>query len=194
MKKVSRVLALLGAAVMLMGVCTACNGGTGSSSADPDAPSVKGLGGITVKMAFPYEIVMTPGLSAENDAFISRVGEVEKKYDCKIEFVYKSQTDYYNTLVQNCLAGQPTGDVINVGSSRLPDYARKGILEPLEGYDAYKQYLGNQLSKKASDWWPWPSPVRLSVPRRSCGVAATTPWPCRRSQCGVPQTSALRLK
>ena len=35
MKKVSRVLALLGAAVMLMGVCTACNGGTGSSSADP---------------------------------------------------------------------------------------------------------------------------------------------------------------
>ena len=103
-------------------------------------------------MAFPYEIVMTPGLSAENDAFISRVGEVEKKYDCKIEFVYKSQTDYYNTLVQNCLAGQPTGDVINVGSSRLPDYARKGILEPLEGYDAYKQYLGNQLSKKASDW------------------------------------------
>lgn len=77
---------------------------------------------------------------------------MEKKYDCKIEFVYKSQTDYYNTLVQNCLAGQPTGDVINVGSSRLPDYARKGILEPLEGYDAYKQYLGNQLSKKASDW------------------------------------------
>ena len=152
MKKAIRVSALLGAAVMLMGVCTACNGGTGSSSAAPDAPSVKGLGGITVKMAFPYEIVMTPGLSAENDAFISRVGEVEKKYDCKIEFVYKSQTDYYNTLVQNCLAGQPTGDVINVGASRLPDYARKGILEPLEGYDAYKQYLGNQLSKKASDW------------------------------------------
>ena len=164
MKKAIRGSALLGAAVMLLSVCTACSSGTGSSSAAPGDSSVKGLGGITVKMAFPYEIVMTPGLSEENDAFISRVGEVEKKYDCKIEFVYKSQTDYYDTLVQNCLAGQPTGDVINVGSSRIPDYAQKGILEPLEGYDAYKQYLGNQLSKKASDW--------MSVGGKTYGMCA----------------------
>lgn len=44
MKKVSRVLALLGAAVMLMGVCTACNGGTGSSSCRSRRPLGKGTG------------------------------------------------------------------------------------------------------------------------------------------------------
>ena len=41
---------------------------------------------------------------------------------------------------------------------------KKGILEPLEGYDAYKQYLGNQLSKKASDW--------MSVGGKTYGMCA----------------------
>ena len=151
MKRAVSVSALL-AFILLFSLLPACSPAGGETPSASEAPAEEGLGGITVKMAFPYEIVMTPGVSVENDAFIARVADAEEKYDCKIEFVYKSQTDYYNTLVQSCLAGQPLGDIVNVGFAYLLDYANTGVLEPLNQFDSYNQYLGNQLSEKASEW------------------------------------------
>lgn len=121
------------------------SGGSGSSGTSL-------LKGKTVKISSFYEIATARGTSEAGDALLDRVTKVEKKYGCNVEFVVKGQTEYYRTLLNSCLAGTPHGDIIDVSHKFILDYARKGVLEPLNNYAAYKEMLGKQYSSTAAAW------------------------------------------
>ncbi len=127
---------------------------TSSSQTSSTSPATSGepLRGKTVNISSFFAIATDRGTSEAGDALLDRVAEVEKKYGCKINFVVKGQTEYYNSLLTSCLAGTPPGDIINVSHKFILDYSRRGILEPLNNYPAYKAMLGKQYNEIAAEW------------------------------------------
>lgn len=141
-----KLLAIMLATVVLTGLA-GCKGGSNSKK----EIAVQDLNGETVTMSFDYEIPLEPGVNTYTDELIERIDAVEKKWNCKIDIVTTSQGEYYSSLMTNCLAGDPPGDIMNMEGRYVINYARAGIIQPLNNLQAYKNEIGNKLAIGAEE-------------------------------------------
>lgn len=140
------------------------------TSIPADRGNIVNLGGKTVGLAYPWETPLTPNVSAETDAYLARIADVEKLYNCKIAHINVPIADYYDQMINNSLAGNPFGDLMTMKITSFIPSARAGIMADLTDTTAYKNTLGKNLSDTAANalkvngkyysMVPNPSPIR----------------------------------
>ena len=137
MKHMLRILCTI--AVLALMVCSfaACdNGGNDTSKAGGDDTSKAGGEiaavdgkGQTITIATPRVVDLTPGVSDETDLLIKRIGEVEKKYNIKLEFESEiDQSDYWDAMVAKAMAGEVFGDIMLIYPYFLDEWVAGNIV------------------------------------------------------------------
>ena len=98
-------------AMMLLGTAcasTTTSSGSSSGTASGEEPAAFSLDGRVITFGANWDIEPEAGSSRSDDLMIARVDEIEKKYDCKIEYLYGG--DYEASVVATTLSGEPNID------------------------------------------------------------------------------------
>ncbi|AEE95679.1 ABC transporter substrate-binding protein [Mahella australiensis] len=155
----SKKIAMLLVVVMLM---TAIMAGCGGNEQQPDAtndgqktpdqtaeeqqseeePPQLDFGGRTIRYTAWWDLTPQPGSSASADRQIARRNELEKKYNCKVEYVNIPWDQYLQKFITAAMAGDSIGDLVTLDSRwfyptavangylyDLNEFADKGIFD-----------------------------------------------------------------
>lgn len=107
-----------------------------------EAPPVD-LGGRVIKVAAWWDL-KPAGTTAGEKARIKKIAEVEKKYNCKFEFVNVPFKEYMNKFTTSVLAGDPFADIVQMEyKSALPAII-KGQLLPISEFTTDKSNINNK--------------------------------------------------
>ena len=91
MKRKLASIASAALAMMLLGTAcasTTTSSGSSSGTASGEEPAAFSLDGRVITFGANWDIEPEAGSSRSDDLMIARVDEIEKKYDCKIEYLY----------------------------------------------------------------------------------------------------------
>jgi multiple sugar transport system substrate-binding protein len=92
----------------------------------------KDYGGITIKISSPWGWDLTPGVSSDQDLFIQRIADVEKKYNVKIE-MFKGPDEYWDTMVTTIMSGEPLADIMYAHTWYFVEWFLAGAVKDLTG-------------------------------------------------------------
>lgn len=107
-----------------------------------EAPPVD-LGGRVIKVAAWWDL-KPAGTTAGEKARLEKIAEVEKKYNCKFEFVNVPFEEYMNKFTTSVLAGEPFADIVQMEyKSALPAII-KGQLLPISEFTTDKSNINNK--------------------------------------------------
>ena len=84
--------------------------------AEPEAEPVD-LGGRVIKVASWWDLKPVEAQQREK-ARLEKIAEIEKKYNCKIEFVNVPFEEYMNKFTTSVLAGEPFADIVRWSTNR----------------------------------------------------------------------------
>lgn len=152
MKKTTAIIILT---LMILSVFTSCGGGTEITlmdflGADTGELDLGGQKIILIGESDP-EYGLIDGTAAANttlyDCILGRFDEINKKYNCVIDYKFYENTDVYETLFQAQMSsGTLKADIIyGHGNSKLQVFAEAGLLYPLTNL---KEYLDYENSEK----------------------------------------------
>ncbi|TFE23050.1 ABC transporter substrate-binding protein [Cohnella luojiensis] len=165
MKKMKALTILL---VALMLTLTACGGGnsnnssnssTASNSAvttesntneaattDPapePTPAPVDLGGRVIKISMWWD-GKPKGETAGEKASLAKIAELEKKYNCKIEFVNIPFEQYMDKFTTAVLAGEPIADISIMEFKRSISPVKQGLVLPLNDFTLATSDINNE--------------------------------------------------
>ncbi|MCM8901045.1 extracellular solute-binding protein [Caldicoprobacter algeriensis] len=109
--------------------------------ADDEAPPLD-FGGRTIRYTAWWNLEPQPGSSAAADRQIARRTELEKKYNCKVEYVNIPWDQYLQQFITAAMAGDSIGELVTLDSRwfyptavangylcDLNDFAKQGIFD-----------------------------------------------------------------
>lgn len=132
-----KVIALLTVLVLLVALITGCSGSqkasdksqqpatsssdgskTTDNSADKNSNDTTKLdfGGRTIRYAAWWDLTPQPGSSAGADRTIARRTELEKKYNCKVQYVNIPWDQYLQKYITAVMAGDSIGEIVTLDS------------------------------------------------------------------------------
>lgn len=159
MKKLKGLSLLLFCFVFLL---SACGGGNNTSKSQP-APSPEAtnttpqntaepepseeppvdLGGRIIKVAAWWDL-KPAGATAGDKARLEKIAEVEKKYNCKFEFVNIPFEEYMNKFTTSVLAGEPFADIVQMEYKSALPAILKGQLLQISEFTTEKNNINNE--------------------------------------------------
>lgn len=103
---------------------------TSSSTTVEKDTSIRNLGGRTINyVCFWPEL--KKGESQRANAYWKAKEAVEKKYNCKINYIYKSQENIDLEVIPSIMSGNPVADVFALSANRLYSLIYNNMLYPL---------------------------------------------------------------
>lgn len=90
--------------------------------------------GITVKIASPYKIDLTPGSSNEADRLLRRIDYIESNYNAYVEFEQIEAGAYWNNMATVIMSGDSYGDILLGSSYYLCDWIKAGAVKDIAPY------------------------------------------------------------
>ncbi|NMO95101.1 ABC transporter substrate-binding protein [Paenibacillus lemnae] len=97
-----------------------------------EEPPAKDLGGRVIKIAAWWDL-KPAGATASEKARLDKIAELEKKYNCKIEFVNVPFEEYMNKFTTSVLAGEPFADIVQMEyKAALPAILKGQLLKVSE--------------------------------------------------------------
>ena len=106
--------------------------------AEPEAEPVD-LGGRVIKVASWWDL-KPAGTTAGEKARLEKIAEIEKKYNCKIEFVNVPFEEYMNKFTTSVLAGEPFADIVRWVQIGIAGYYERADPADQRVYDGSEQY------------------------------------------------------
>jgi multiple sugar transport system substrate-binding protein len=157
--------------VVFLLVLTACGGGTkGGSESSPassdssasattpsspsesaaspsaSAPAAVDLGGRVIKISMWWD-GKPAGNTAGEKAALAKIDEIQKKYNCKIEFVNIPFDQYMDKFTTSVLAGEPMADISIMEFKRALVPAKKGQLLPISDFTQATSDINNEQKR-----------------------------------------------
>ena len=107
---IKRGISLILCAVLTMGLFCGCGGSSGGKNGNGDTV-VKDMGGYEFKIAAWWD--GTPNDSSESGArAMALQKEAEKKYNCKVTYLFVPLSDIVQKLTASVMAGDPFADIV----------------------------------------------------------------------------------
>lgn len=162
MKKM-KVLTMMLLTFML--VLTACGGGknnnessasstesaaesvSATNSAEPspseEPPASVDLGGRVIKISAWWDGTPKGETAGEKEA-LAKIDELQKKYNCKIEFVNIPFDQYMDKFTTTTLAGDPMADIVVMEFKRAIAPVKQGLVLPLSDFTLATSDINNE--------------------------------------------------
>ncbi|WP_334075072.1 MULTISPECIES: ABC transporter substrate-binding protein [Paenibacillus] len=110
---------------------------------EPTGEPAVDLGGRVIKVAAWWDL-KPAGTTAGEKARLEKIAEVEKKYNCKIEFVNVPFQEYMNKFTTSVLAGEPFADIVQMEYKSALPAIMKGQLLPLSEFTTDKNNINSK--------------------------------------------------
>lgn len=130
---IKRGISLILCAVLTMGLFCGCGGSSGGKNGNGDTV-VKDMGGYEFKIAAWWD--GTPNDSSESGArAMALQKEAEKKYNCKVTYLFVPLSDIVQKLTASVMAGDPFADIVWLeANTAIPQMALSGYIVPVDDY------------------------------------------------------------
>jgi|GEM_PF-2274458 predicted protein (fragment) len=141
MKKIiTKAISLVSAIALTASLCAGC--GKKGGNAGGDKAKVKDLGGLEITFTAMDKGWFIPAENADNyDEVMAFKEDVEKLFNCKINFNYYSPWDvYFQKIVELTMAGESVGDVCAFDGYIYPSSLLTGVFMPMQDYVNVKDY------------------------------------------------------
>lgn len=161
MRKMKGLSLILFCLIFLLSACGGGNNAAGNTpppapetgnkapenTAESDPPAAEepavDLGGRVIKVAAWWDL-KPAGATAGEKARLEKIAEVEKKYNCKIEFVNVPFEEYMNKFTTSVLAGEPFADIVQLEYKSALPAILKGQLLPISEFTTEKNNINNK--------------------------------------------------
>ena len=136
MKNFKRVLCLLLAALMIVGLTACAKEDEPSASTNPSVnESGYNFGGRTIKVAVWYEGEKPElGDSDSEDAWYYSLKHAAEEFNCEIEWIIDTQENHFSNFIQKSLAGEVYADILKCHSWNYVSLIQQGLLQPTTQY------------------------------------------------------------
>ena len=84
------------------------------------------------------------GTTAGEKARLEKIAEIEKKYNCKIEFVNVPFEEYMNKFTTSVLAGEPFADIVRLEYKSALPAIMKGQILPISEFTTDQNNINNE--------------------------------------------------
>lgn len=109
---------------------TSSTGKTSSTAQSTGNNAVRDLKGRVINYV-TYWAELEKGSSQRANTYWKRKEEIERKYNCKINHIYKSRDAIDTEVIPSILSGAPIADVFNVQQDRMFSLINKKVIYPL---------------------------------------------------------------
>ncbi|HBT63431.1 MAG TPA: hypothetical protein DEB10_02055, partial [Ruminococcaceae bacterium] len=127
-KKLSRVIAVVSAVLMLGTVATSCK----KDKPDPSSSAVEekyDFNGMKITFADTWGKDLTPGKDEATDRLIEKIDAVEKKYNIEFEWVKVDSGPYWDNMASVIMGGEPFGDIMYSFPWMITDWIKAGAVK-----------------------------------------------------------------
>lgn len=162
MKRIKGYAVLLLCFVFLLTACSGGNNAVGNSNtnatADPAAAEAAAeatpaategvavdMGGRVIKVAAWWDL-KPAGNSASEKERLAKIAEVEKKYNCKFEFVNVPFEEFMPKFTATALTGEPFADIVIMEYNSAWPAILKGQLLPVSEYTTAASNINNEAN------------------------------------------------